>query len=213
LRAIERGDTKALDVRVADDYADALGGKKELIADVTDLANAFGRMTITVSDLSTTTGASKVEAEVVGRIDFDGAGEIAWRMTGPFDVVLRRDGDFRIHSGLLSDLRDVRGLMDARRRALEANDAEAYARLLHPTYKDGDRDLEDTKAKLRADLSNVRVRLQPSLYKLEVRGPAAHVDEHYVLSVNERALAPSIARLTLQRAGGRWRIASGLYPR
>jgi hypothetical protein len=212
LSAIERGDQATLSETIGEEYGDALGGRAELIRDVRELREAFPRISARGSELSTTSGASKLEAHVVGRIDADLEGEIAWHATGPLDVDLQKHDRFRIESGLLTDLRDVRALMDARRRALEANDAEAYARLLHPTYKDGDRDLEDTRARIRSDLRGVRVRVQPSLYKLEVRGPNAHVDEHYVLTVNDRALPAAVGRFTLVRAGGRWRIASGLYP-
>jgi hypothetical protein len=96
---------------------------------------------------------------------------------------------------------------------MEGNDADGYAELLHPSYRDGDVDREETERRLKADLSTVRIRIDPSLYRLELRGPTAHLDEHYRLTVNMRELPPAIARLTLVRAAGLWKISSGLYPK
>jgi hypothetical protein len=210
MRAIERGDVNALAPMIAEDYADPLGGKKELIAGVRDLLERFGRVSIRLSEVGPS-APSKVDADVVGRIDVDLSGEISWRVTGPLEIALRREDGFLIRYGVLTDVRDILGLMDERRRALEANDADGYARLLHPTYKDGDTTLTATKERLAADLAGKSIRLRPSLYKLEVRGPLAHVDEHYVLSVSGKDLPAAVARLTLERAAGRWRIVSGLY--
>jgi hypothetical protein len=211
LRATERGDIKALARWVAEDYGDPLGGKEELLEGVGDLAHRFGRMAMSPSEVSISADASKVDVQAIGRMDVELVGSNTWRATGPIEVPLRREDGYQIRGGFLADLRDVMGLMDLRRRALEANDAEAYAKLLHPGYKDGDDNLEQTKARLVSDLAGKRIRLDPSLYKLELRGPLAHVDEHYVLTVDDRSIPPSIARFTLERAAGRWRIASGLY--
>lgn len=212
LAAIAAGDARALAPLIAADYTDALGDRDALLRDAADLAQSFGRIELEPSEASVSRGASAVEVAVVGRLDATLVGDVRWQVTGPLYVELRRQDGFQVRSGILADLRDVRGLMDARRRALEANDAQAYARLLHPTYRDGALDLADVKARLARDLAGPRIRLEPSLYRLELRGPRAHLDEHYQLTVGERRLPAAVARMTLERAGGRWRIAAGLYP-
>ena len=100
----------------------------------------------------------------------------------------------------------------ARREALEANDPEALRALLHPAYRDGDLDADGALRRISDSLRGVRVRLRPTHYRLEIRGPQAHLDEHYVLTVGTRTLPPAVARLTLERTAGRFRIVAGLFP-
>lgn len=213
LRAVEVHDVAALDALVDARYSDPLGGEAELLADVRALGQRFGRIAVTASDVSFSEGATRLVAHATGRLDVELVADATWRVTGPLAIELVSDGRFRARTGVLDDVRGVLALMDARRAALEANDVEAYVALLHPSYRDGDTmDRDAVRARLAEDLAGVRVRMEPSLYKLEVRGDRAHVDEHYHLTVNDRALPPAIARLTLFRAAGRWRIVKGLYP-
>ena len=67
-------------------------------------------------------------------------------------------------------------------------------------------------ARLARDLVGAPVRLRVTNYRLELRGPTAHLDEHYVLTVAGQTLPPRIARFTLAPSAGRWRILAGLYP-
>jgi hypothetical protein len=211
--ALAANDVEGALARVSDGYSDPLGKKAELARDLEDLVNSTGRIRLALSEISTVPGDSKLEARVIGRLDVELAGEPAWRVTGPLELDLRRDDGFRIVGGFLAELRGIRRLMADRRAALESNDAALYAKLLHPTYRDGENDREVAEERLTRDLSGgVRIRLEPSLYKLELRGPTAHLDEHYRLTVGDRVLPPSIARLTLRPAAGLWRIAAGLYP-
>lgn len=213
LRAVEAHDAEALAALVDDGYADPLGREAELLRDVTALGERFGRISVKASDVSFSPGATKLVVHATGRVDVELVSDTTWRATGPLSIELVKDGRFRARTGVLDDVRGVVALMDGRRAALEANDVEGYVALLHPSYRDGDTvDRDAVRERLARDLEGVRIRMAPSLYKLEVRGDRAHVDEHYVLSVNGRELAPAIARLTLLRAAGRWRIARGLYP-
>lgn len=211
--ALERGELENVLSRIDRSYSDPLGDRSQLENDLRDLIQSTGRTKITLSELSVLNGATRREARIIGRIDVELIGAPIWRATGPLELDLRDDGGFHITGGFLSDLRDVRALAARRRAALEANDPNLYGKLLHSAYRDGDVDREETEARIARDLSGtVKIRIEPSLYQLEVRGPLAHLDEHYKLSVNDRALPPSIARFTLRPAAGFWRIAAGLYP-
>lgn len=211
-QAIARGDVEAAEAHIAAEYRDPLGDRALLLSELRGLAAAFGRVELRASELSLQQGATRREVHATGRLDVElTSNPTVWRYTGPLELALRDDGAPKIESGLLSDLRDVMALMRARRAALEANDPDAYVALLHPTYADGDLDLEDARARLRAELPGHRLRLEPTLYRIEGRGLITHVDEHYVLQVGEERLPPAIARLTLRRAAGLWRISAGLY--
>jgi hypothetical protein len=210
---LQAQDVAALLTRIDPTYSDPLGDKSVLERDLRQLIEGTGRIKVSASEISVVEGTTKRDARVIGRLDVELVGEPTWRATGPLELDLRDDGGFHITGGFLSDLRDVQKLAAQRRAALEANDATLYGKLLHPTYRDGDVDREDTEARIARDLSgSVKVRLEPTLYKLEVRGPLAHLDEHYLLSVNDRRLPAAVARFTLRPAAGFWRIAAGLYP-
>lgn len=210
--AIADGDLEALEARIDAGYTDALGDRRRLLEDLRELREQCAKLAFTLGEVSVARGQTELDPRVLGRLDVECPGKPRWKVTGPLEIDLVKEGDFRVRSGLLTDLRDVRKLAEARRAALEGNDADGYAKLLHPTYRDGDVDREETTLRLQRDLAGVRVRLEPSLYRLELRGPTAHLDEHYVLTVGERTLPPGIARLTLTRAAGLWKISSGLYP-
>lgn len=211
--ALVKRDLPAILAHISPDYRDPLGDKAALEHSLRDLFESTGRIEATLSEVSTVPGDTKKKASVTGRLDVRLIGEPEWQSTGPLDLELLRDGEFQIISGFLTDLRDVRLLMQKRRSALEANDAKLYGALLHPTYRDGDVDRADTQARLEKDLSaSTKIRIEPSLYKLELRGPMAHLDEYYRLTVNDAQLPPSVARFTLRPAAGFWRIGAGLYP-
>ena len=101
--------------------------------------------------------------------------------------------------------------MQRRRAALEANDADALAALLHPHYRDGLVDRNEAVERLRRDVEGASIRFRVTNYRLEVRPDLAHIDEYYILTVGERVLPPATAGLTLRKSAGRWRIAAGLY--
>ena len=101
--------------------------------------------------------------------------------------------------------------MRARRRALESNDAGALAALLHPNYRDGIIDHRMAAERMRRDLAGVAIRFTATHYRLEIRRDLAHIDEHYVMTVDGQPGRPAVAGLTLRKSAGRWRIAAGLY--
>lgn len=209
--ALESGATADALALVHADYADPRGDRSTLAKDLADLAQSFGRVRIDLSNLEVVDGATAKESLVIGRLDAELVGAPTWRVVGPVRMTFRRDDGFWVVSGLLPHLRDIRALTEARRAALEANDAEALRPLLHPTYRDGDLDADEALAKLGEDISGAKIRMEVTNYRLEVRGPSAHLDEHYHLEVEGRPIPPQIARFTLAPSAGRWRIRAGLY--
>ena len=198
---------------IDEEYADTLGGRSQLRKDLTDIKEQFGRAQISFNELTSRRGVSELEARILGGIDADFVGLPTWKVRGAVEIdLIRRTDGFRIRSGLLTNFRGIRQLAAARKAALEANDAQAIRRLLHPRYRDGNLDADDAIKRLEADLGSHKVRLDVTHYRLELRGLTAHLDEHFTLSVNNRATPPLVGRFTLRRAAGRWRISGGLYP-
>lgn len=211
LEAVQDADPVALGRRVASAYADPLGGRTELLADVEAWANEHPVRAISGRAFEAERGRSRARARVSFELSLELSGlGASVRASGPTAVELERDGDFRIRSGLLTEVRDALELMSARRRALEANDVDAYVELLHPGYRDGAFGPERLVEQLREDLPGRIVRLEPLGYLIELREDLVHVDERHRLSI-DGALGPvSTARLTLAKSAGRLRIRSGL---
>lgn len=210
-RALTAQDLPATMAVVHPDYADPRGDRARLEADLRDLFAASARAAVTFTDASVAEGLTANDVTVTGRLDAEWVGEPVWKVRGPAQLAMVRDDGWKVRGGLLPALRDVRALAAARRAALEANDAEAMRPLLHPSYRDGERDADETLARLAQDLDGIRIRLEPTHYRLELRGPTAHLDEHYVLTVGERRLPPAVARFTLAPTVGRWRLKAGLF--
>jgi hypothetical protein len=205
--AIDRADLEEIERRVDAGYNDPLGDKEKLLEDLRALFREVPRIRSKPTDLSPS--KSRGGVVVVGTLEIELESAPSWRMIGP--LAIEYDGGLSVKSGLLDDLRQIRRLFDDRRRAMEANDAEAYAALLHPEYRDGDLDRDGAIERLRKDLAGIPIRLEPLSYWVEVRGLDTHVDERYRLTVNEEPHA-LVARLTLRRSAGLWRIFGGLYP-
>jgi hypothetical protein len=208
--ALGRGDVDAVLAHVARSYADPLGERATLEAELRALFAEQGTLPTRLAEVNLVRGEQPGRAELVGRIDvktggvpsFDLRGTLRWEF-------VEEDGRPRIRSGLLDDLRDVRALFAARRAALEANDVDALTALLDPTYRDGDTDREAAVVALRALIVGTPIRLEPTSYWIEVRGLEAHVDERYVLRAGD-ADQRAIGRFTLRRTAGRWRLSAGL---
>lgn len=212
-RVAERVDARAFESVLRDvdpEYADPLGNRDTLSAALVDLDKTFARWSIRWAP--TETRSSALTASVRVRVDAEMVGRIVWKVRGSMLLSLRRTDRWRIVSGLLTDFRDIRGLMERRRAALEANDADAMKDVLHPQYRDGLVDRREAIERLRINLEDTPVRMRVTNYRLEVRTDLAHVDEYYALSVKGRLGPPAVAGLTLKKSAGRWRIASGLYP-
>ncbi len=208
--AISTGDGAAITQRVHPDYSDPLGDRAQLLADLAGIRERWPRVDVTLTELETIPNPPTVEVQ--GKLELVLAGTPGWKYVGALQLELVRATRWQVRSGLLADLRDIHTLMDGRHQALEGNDGARYATLLHPQYADGDIDLIEAKARIATDLEGVAIRHRPSHYRVEVRGPTAHVDERYELAIGDRTLPRSVARLTLRRAAGRWKIQAGLYP-
>lgn len=206
--ALAAGDVAAVEALIHPDYSDPAGDRAALVAALPELARDGVRPEL--RELEVLRGPSG--PAVIGTLELRLAGPPEWTVLGPLRVELApHDGRLRVRSGYLDDLRDLRALFAARRAALEANDADALGALLHPEYQDGTLDKAQAVARLRTDLAGVPLRIEPRSYWAEVRGLDTHVDERYGLRVGEATHA-AIARLTLRRAAGHWRIRAGLYP-
>jgi hypothetical protein len=211
--AIENRDEEKLRAVLDTEYADPLGDEEALLADVRDLWERHPKIVLRTSEVHELDGPSELQANLQATLDADFVGTPTWKVKGPLDIELARRSDgFRIRSNLLTTFRDVSKLMAARRAALEANDAEEVRKLLSPDYRDGDLDADGAIGRLAKDLAGTKVRLEASNYRLELRGAWAHVDEHFVLVVNDRPTRPLVARFSLKTNAGRWRISGGLYP-
>jgi hypothetical protein len=208
--ALGRGDVDAVLAHVARSYADPLGDRGTLEADLRALVAEQGTLPTRLAEVDLLRGEQPGRAVLVGRVDVKTGGVPSFDLRGPLRwELVEEDGRPRIHAGLLDDLRDVRALFAARRAALEANDVDALSALLDPTYRDGDTDREAAVDALRALVVGTPIRLEPTSYWIDVRGLEAHVDERYVLRAAE-AEQRAIGRFTLRRTAGRWRLSAGL---
>lgn len=209
VRALEAGDRQAIELLLHPAYSDPLGAKAETVAALAELFERFPRRQVRFEAVELLRG-EPLSLSGVEHVELTGAHTVKW--VGPFRWELERDGwPLRVRSGFLDALRDVQGLLEARRAALEANDAEGYGRLLHPDYRDGDLDRAGALSRIAEDLDGVVLRYEPIHHQAERRQDLVHVDERYSLRVGEQAFPRGLARLTLRSALGRWRIAAGLY--
>jgi hypothetical protein len=208
--ALEAGALEDLEPMLHATYTDTLGGRAEALAGFRELFEIFPGRKLRFEALELQTG----EALVLGgaqHVELNGQHSV--KMVAPLQWELDRGlWSLEIRSGLLEDLRDIEALLASRRAAMEGNDAEAYGRLLHPEYRDGDLNREQALVRIAEDLSGVVIRFEPVHHQIEVRKDLAHVDERYTLRVGEQAFPRGLARLTLRTSLGRWRIAGGLYP-
>ncbi len=209
-QALQDGDPAAVLVHVDPDYADPQGARDQLQRDLEAMQRDFERRTVRFEDLSMSAGAPARQARLTGRLDAELVGQTTWKVVGPVQLDMFKEDAFRVRSGLLPHLRNIRALVAQRVAALEANDAQALGPLLHPNYRDGDRTADEVIEQLSRDLSGIKIRMRVSNYRLEVRGPIAHLDEHYRLTVGDRTLPPQIGRFTLERSAGLWLIRAGL---
>lgn len=209
--AMIRADAKALGRWVDPSYADGRGGWTALQADAQSWGEAYLRREGQAELRAVPLGASRAVAEVDGTfvLRFDGDGP-SLRAEGAVHLHLIRDGQLRVRSGLFTGVRDALALLAARRAALEANDVVGLAALIHPTYRDDGVDRTTLVEALERSIPGAVVRLTPLSHRIEVRSDLVHVDEHYRMTVDGRALPIAVARLTLARSAGQLRIQAGL---
>ncbi len=210
--AFEAGDADAIGARIHPEYSDALGDGRRLVSELASLFEAHPRRVLRLEEATVVRRPDDpLVVEVIGRLELELAGAPEWKLVAPLRVEYRPAGRLRARSGLFTELRDVRALFADRRAALEANDAEAAAALLHAGYRDGAVDRAEAARRLRTDLAGRRIRHTPLHYRVDARGDLVHVDERYRLEVDDQAVGPVLSRLTLRPEAGRWRIAAGLY--
>ena len=208
---LQSRDFAAIARQIDEAYGDPLGDRATLLEDLAALDRDFPRWSIDWTSSGLFVEGTALVATVQTRIEAELVGKPTWKVEGPMPLALHRSDRWRVRGGLLTDLRDIRGLMRQRRRALEANDVDGLAALLHPHYRDGLIDRKEAVARLRRDVEGLSIRLRATNYRLEVRADLAHVDEYYILTVGEQIRPPAAAGFTLRKSAGRWRIAAGLY--
>ena len=212
LAAVEAADSAQLRRWVDPEYTDGRGGQTVLAEDVQAWQKTYPRRSLNIDHLDILrSGTSRLRADARVAIDLILSGATpSVRARGPLLIELLRNQGFRVQSGLLTEVRDVLEVMAERRAALEANDAEALAALLHPRYSDGSYNRHHLIDRLRRDLEGRVVRIEPTAYRIELRSGRVHVDEHHRMSIDGRELGPAVARLTFAQSAGRLRIQAGL---
>ena len=207
---IAAGSVEAALAAVADDYQDPVGDRARLASDLRAFVDEQRPLTVGLVDVSTIPGPGPGTAELLGRLEVETQGRPSWSFRGPLRLgFLKRGQASVISTGLLDDLRGLRALFEARRRALEANDVDGLIRLLDPAYADGDLDRAAVEARLRDEVPGTPIRMEPESYWVEVRGLEAHVDERYALRLGDD-LHRAIGRFTVRKTGGTWRLSAGL---
>lgn len=195
-------------------YADGRGGWAELETDLRSWRRLFQRRVWNRLELEDrSAGPSRAVATVEARfaLAFDGLDGPDLRASGTMVLQLVRDGQLRVRSGVMPRVRQSLALLDARRRALEANDLDALTKLIHRSYRDGPLDRFRLLEKLRNTFPRTAVRRVPISYRVEIRDDLVHVDAHY--RIEERGSAhPQVDRLTLAQSAGALLIRAGLNP-
>src|SRR5262245_44602328 len=94
--ALEKNDLPSVLEHIDPKYSDALGDKAQLERDLRDLIQRTGKLSVKPTEISVVNGETRRSATVIGRLDFELAGEPTWRMTGPLDLEEHDDGGFKI---------------------------------------------------------------------------------------------------------------------
>ncbi len=211
IQALQKGSPDAVVALLHEDYRDPLGGAQILKEDLSQWQQHYGRRQVSATELIVSGPAA--EKTVMARLDFELVGEPNWKVVGPWQVTLRRRDGFRVYANVLSEIRDIQRLMEHRKNALEANDPTSFGQVLHPRYRDGDLNASQAQQRFESHTQGLALRLRPTHYRVELRGHQAHLDEHYELSIGGQKPLKGVARLTLAKSAGRFRILSGLYPK
>ena len=143
-------------------------------------------------------------------IDVHFLGEPQIIMKGPTTMHLRYRDRYRVQSQLLTELRAVIELLDAKRKAAETQQAELIDELLHPSYGNSDHDKEKYQNNWKENIIRDSIRMETSVYRIHLRSDKVHVDEHYRLFINGKGPIRAISRLTLKKSAGSLKIWRGL---
>ena len=218
--ALSSGQSEATLQQTHPDYSDQIGDIKDLKRDLSWWTKVFDKRTVSFRNLKRDRSSSKgVLAKIVGEIELDLPGATRWKFTGPLELEFVDGAKPQIRSGILTDFRDIYGLMLQRRIAIEANESQSFGRLLHPKYQSGDENKREAVQRISDNIRGKAIRLDPQHYTIEVRESLAHVTEWLSvrvqapsntrltpLSVSPQAAKNDKNELTLKKSAGRWRI-------
>lgn len=210
--ALTAGNFSTLERYIDPSYMDGLGNREQLLKDLRALNQTYSRREFQLSDWSLTRSPlskAEVTAKTLVQVNLAGLGP-GVKAEGLIELEFIRNGHFRIRSGLLTAVRDVLDTMKARRAALEANSTDGIAPLIHPQYREGNANRHRLLKSLKSRMQDRKIRLEPIAYNIQLRPHLVHVDEYYRISIDDQALKPAVARLTLASSAGRLRIKAGL---
>ena len=113
----------------------------------------FDTIKVTFTDIkqlskSPQTNSQKISAQLETQL----LGEYTWRFKGTIKLEFVHQPSAQIQSGLLSNVRDIIKLMNARVAAIESNSATAYSNILHPNYRLGDENRKEAQSRLQKAL-------------------------------------------------------------
>jgi len=203
--------------QVHPDYSDALGERAALKKDLDWWEKIFDKREIAFEKLETKrSGSSGGTTVIQGQLRMRLDGDTRWSFHGPLHVEFVHGIKPQIRSGILTNFRDIYGLMQQRREAIEANDGAAYAKLLHPNYRSGDENRHEAQSRVAQLLKGARLRINADHYEVEVRRTIVHINE-WTAPVTPSVTStqspikstPSVKnQLSLRKSAGRWRISA-----
>lgn len=207
VRATSAGEAEKLRPLLHPSYADTLGGPDELVRQLSAFfaAHPPQRFEANIQAVQAD-GASRRRLVVRATMDGVWGGTPTFRVSGPMRVTLEPWGGYRLRAGYLTDVRDAERLARAWVAARRDPTPATLRPLLHPGYDDDFVTRDEIAAAWRR---HGPVLAEVTMVHLEVRDDLAHLDLHELLGAGE-ARTPTIHRLTLRPAAGRWWIASGL---
>lgn len=174
---LSAGNIDGLSRVIHDDYADPLGGREQLIADLADMRRHFDSIDVKFRELEPQTRSSATNSQIIAaKIEAQIAGNYSWKFKGKVELEMSLKPSTQIRSGLLSNVRDIINLMNTRIRAIEGNSEKAYVRVLHPNYRRGDENLVEVQARIKRSLQG-KLRIRPDRYIVDLEANQAHVTE------------------------------------
>ena len=181
---ISSGSIKEIDALIHKNYVDPLGDKAQLLHDLKNIYRSFDSVRLKFSQIKVLSGASFPNSKMIGaHLDTQLIGEYKWAFRGPVLLEVIHQPTHQIRSGLLSNVRDIITLMEKRVDAIESNSEVAYAKTLHPKYRNGDENRTEAQDRIRQAL-NGKLRLRPDRYIVDLTRNQAHVTEWAYISGN-----------------------------
>lgn len=223
---LSSGEMTELDSLIHKSYADPLGDREQLIDDLHDMYRFFDTIKVTFNDIKQLSKSPKTNSQKISaQLETQLLGEYTWSFRGPIQLEFVHQPSAQIQSGLLSNVRDIIKLMNARVAAIESNSATAYTNILHPNYRRGDENKKEAQSRLKKTL-NGKLRLRPDRYLVDLDVNQAHLTEWALVSRSqvEPTVSSSISEsnrnstdgvgimtkseFTLRKSAGQWLIHS-----